>query len=172
MRARLSALALVAALSLPTDASAQDAAKPAPPPPCSSPEHRAFDFWLGAWRAETAEGRLAGHNTISLLLGGCALLEEFEGVDFRGTALMGYDAPSRAWHSIWVDASGAMLRLEGALRGESMVLVGESRDERGSMLIRNTWTPQPGGSVEYRLESSRDGGASWEDVTLLIYKRR
>jgi hypothetical protein len=173
MRARLSSLALVAALSLPTDASAEDAAKPAPPPPCSSPEHRGFDFWLGAWRVETPAGKHAGNNTISAILGGCALLEQWEGAGgVRGTSLSAYDEAAKRWRQTWMDAGGGVLLLEGGIEGGAMVMRGVTREPGGDVQERITWTKLEDGAVKQHWQQSRDGGATWTDAFVGIYARR
>jgi hypothetical protein len=147
---------------------------PAPQPTaCAAAEHRAFDFWLGAWRVETPNGQLAGHNTITKVLGGCALLEQWEGArGFRGTSLNAWDASTRRWRQTWMDASGAVLRLEGGIEGGAMVLRGVSREEQGERLERITWTPLEGGAVRQHWQQSRDGGESWTDAFVGIYRRR
>jgi len=42
----------------------------AAPSPCSSPEHRLFDFWLGDWRVTKPDGSVAGTNHITREYGG------------------------------------------------------------------------------------------------------
>ena len=38
--------------------------QPAPPrpAPCTAPEHRQFDFWIGEWPVKTPDGKVAGAN--------------------------------------------------------------------------------------------------------------
>ena len=45
---------------------------------CNEPERRQFDFWLGAWQVDGAQGP-AGHNRIESIEDGCALLEHWRG---------------------------------------------------------------------------------------------
>ena len=62
--------------------------------PCSAPENRQFDFWLGEWDVTTPDGKLAGTNRITRILSGCALREEWSGAGgIRGTSLNVFDAP-------------------------------------------------------------------------------
>ena len=49
-----------------------------PPPACSSPEYRQFDFWLGEWDVSTPQGAPAGTNRVERILEGCALQEHWE----------------------------------------------------------------------------------------------
>ena len=79
----LSALAGILALTVGETETARppaagSAATPAPKP-CSSPEYRQFDFWLGDWDV-TEAGKPAGTNRITAILGGCAVREEWKGV--------------------------------------------------------------------------------------------
>jgi hypothetical protein len=185
-RGRDKACALAALLALAVGARADEAAKSSPPstsasaaeakpgpPPCSTPEHRAFDFWLGAWRVERPDGQLAGHNTISAILDGCALLEQWEGASgFRGTSLNAWDAGAKRWRQTWMDASGGVLLLEGGLENGAMVMRGVTRDAQGEQRERITWTPLAGGRVKQHWEQSRDGGGTWSDAFVGIYVRR
>jgi hypothetical protein len=112
MGARRAACALAALLALANGAVAEEGAPlvPAAPPPCASPEHRAFDFWLGAWHVETPAGKPAGRNTITSILDGCALLEQWEGAGgVRGTSLTAWDAATKRWRQTWMDSGGGVL---------------------------------------------------------------
>ncbi len=181
MRAARLAGALAATLALAGAAVAESGAPAAPatpvpapaPPACSGPEFRAFDFWLGAWRVETPAGKLAGHNTITAILGGCALLEQWEGTGgVRGTSLNAWDAATQRWRQTWMDTGGSVLLLEGAREGDAMVMRGVTRDPKGDVLERITWTPLGGGAVRQHWQQSRDGGATWADAFVGIYERR
>jgi hypothetical protein len=146
---------------------------PAETTPCSSPSHRAFDFWLGAWRVETPDGKLAGHNTITSILGGCALLEQWEGAGgSRGTSLNAYDAATKRWRQTWMDARGAVLLLEGGLENGAMVMSGVTRETSGAILERITWSKLAGGAVKQHWQQSRDDGERWTDAFVGIYRPR
>jgi len=140
------------------------AAATAAPKPCATPDHRQFDFWLGEWEVTAPGGKVAGHNRISAILGGCALREEWTGASGNtGTSLNMYDAGARKWRQTWVDDGGTVLLLAGELKAGKMVLVGESPAAGGkTSLQRITWTPQPGGRVRQLWDSSADGGKTWK----------
>jgi hypothetical protein len=143
-----------------------DTQPPATPPPvqdCRAPEHREFDFWLGAWDV-TNNGKAAGTNRIEGDLSGCVLVEQWKSASGgRGTSLNFFDRRKKSWHQTWIDAQGNALELDGALVGKSMILKSApQRDASGKTAIqRITWTPNADGSVRQHWESSNDGGKTW-----------
>jgi hypothetical protein len=141
---------------------AEGAARPAP---CSRPEHRAFDFWIGEWDVTTPDGRRAGENRIEVTSGGCVLQESWSGAGgMTGTSLNGYDPGDGRWHQTWMDSNGLRLELSGGPSGEAMVLEGErpSTQRPGARVLhRIRWEPRSDGSVRQLWEISEDEGATW-----------
>jgi hypothetical protein len=136
----------------------------APPAPCSAPENRQFDFWLGDWRVFKPDGSLAGMNRITREYGGCVVHEHYvTGKGYSGESLNIYDASRKLWHQSWVDSDGLLLTLEGRWDGKSMVLEG--------MKQRITWTPNADGSVRQLWESAGSTGG-WTVVFDGKYTRR
>lgn len=144
---------LVMALALTTSHAAT-------PVPCSSPEHRQFDFWLGEWQVRTPDGKVAGINRITSEYGGCVVHERYAtGRGYSGESLNVYDAARKVWHQSWVDDTGLLLTLEGRWDGKSMVLVGQAPDATGKVSRqRITWTPNADGSVRQLWETADDQG--------------
>src|SRR5262245_49467121 len=82
--------------------------------PCTSLEHRQFDFWTGEWDVTAANGKTAGTNRITPILGGCALREDWRGSGgLSGTSLNMWDPASKHWRQTWVDDRGNVLLLTG-----------------------------------------------------------
>src|SRR4051794_40501808 len=53
-----------------------------PSPDCADQTYRQFDFWIGDWDAFDADGsKLSARVKVTPILGGCALHEEYLGVD-------------------------------------------------------------------------------------------
>jgi hypothetical protein len=165
------ALMLVAALVV--EARGQS---PAPPsqPPCSAPENRQFDFWIGSWNVENPKGQFVGTNEITSILSGCALEENWKGAKgLVGTSYNTYDPLTRKWHQTWIDSSGSLLLLDGGLVDGKMVLTGTQPDSSGGTLQhRITWTPIDSESVRQFWESSTDGGKTWTVAFDGLYRRR
>lgn len=139
--------------------------------PCESPEHRQFDFWIGEWRVENANGELAGTNRIERILGDCALHESWEGAGGgKGFSYNIYDASAGAWHQTWVDDRGRLLQLDGGLQDGKMVLSGKRPGADGTQIMhRISWEKIPEGRVRQVWTISQDGGGSWRTVFDGIY---
>lgn len=114
------ALALLLSLVLPITARAQAPADGAGP--CSTPEHRQFDFWIGDWDIEQRildpDGdwlTFPARTSVRPALDGCALVEHWEGeVQFfwqgmeapdrlLGLSVRSYDADAGEWVIRWMD---------------------------------------------------------------------
>ena len=163
-------LFIVAALALLAPHPAAAAAAAAP---CSAPEFRQFDFWVGDWSVSKPDGTVAGTNHITREYGGCVVHEHYATPrGYSGESLNIYDASRGVWHQSWVDSTGLLLTLEGHLSGKSMVLEGASKAAEGPPLKqRITWTPNPDGTVRQLWESA-DARGQWTVAFDGIYSRK
>ena len=129
--------------------------------PCTGPEYRAFDFWLGDWQVHKPDGTLAGHNRITREYDGCVIHEHYTtDHGYSGESLNIYDASRKVWHQTWVDNSGLLLTLEGGMHAGAMVLQGQTVDADGKITRqRITWTPNPDGSVRQLWQATNRKGA-------------
>lgn len=156
-------LLIIPAECLPADD--KPVAPAAPPPSCTAPEFRHFDFWLGEWEVRGPSGKFVGRNRIAKAHKGCVIEENYTATGgFSGSSLNIYDADRKKWHQTWVDSSGGLLQLDGGLVDGRMVLIGESPSaeaEKGMAPQRITWSPLPDGRVRQLWEVSNDGGKTW-----------
>jgi len=132
---------------------------------CGGEAHRQFDFWQGSWVVYGPDGQVAGRNEIEPDLGGCVLREHWQGAGgLEGRSVNLFHAPEEAWHQTWVDSAGSLLRLDGGLDEDRMVLTGREpsrRDPEVTVFHRIAWEPMPRGMVYQRWRASRDDGATW-----------
>ena len=143
----------------------------APAKPCDSPDHRAFDFWLGEWRVETPDGKLAGHNSITRGYDGCVIEERWRGESgSNGTSLNIYDASTKQWHQTWVDNSGLLLQISGQYADGRMQMSGKRTENGKPMHDRITWSRIEGDRVRQLWEQSPDG-KTWTVAFEGIYIR-
>ena len=168
MNAGLSRAVLLAMLSMPL-------AGPAAEPPCSAPEYRQFDYWLGEWEVFNASGRKIGDNRITREQGLCVLHEHW--TDARGgtgESFNMYDRSRGAWHQTWVAATGNLLLLDGNPDVDgNMVLTGTQRMPDGSKVQnRISWVRQSDGAVHQVWEQSTDDGKTWKTAFLGVYRRK
>jgi hypothetical protein len=147
--------------------SATPAASAVPrPAPCTAPEYRQFDFWVGNWDVRDPGGTVVGTNRITREYDGCVVQEHWEAkgpIKQTGSSFNTYSVPGRHWHQTWVDSTGGFLLLDGGLVDGSMVLAGEMPARVGTGMMRHkiTFTPHPDGTVRQYWEVSRDAGKTW-----------
>ncbi len=142
--------------------------------PCASQENRQFDFWLGNWEVEDPTGKHVGTNSITSILGGCVLLENWKGDGgMTGTSLNKYVASTKQWHQTWMDDKGGFLALNGEFKGGKMVLQGNRKTKDGSSAIdRISWSKVKNDEVHQYWEQSTDGGKNWTVAFDGTYKRK
>lgn len=147
----------------------------APPstPPCTSAEHRQFDFWVGEWEVTLPNGHVAGRNRIRAVHGGCALEEQWTGAGgMTGSSLNAYNPSTDRWHQTWIGSDGVLLLLEGEFREGTMELAGVVVGRDGTRTHnRIRWTPNAG-TVRQLWEVSSDRGKTWTVAFDGWYRRR
>jgi hypothetical protein len=117
---------------------------------CSAPAQRQFDFWVGDWDVFERTGHRVARARVSLILDGCVLLEEYDGVDgHRGKSFSLYDSAAKRWRQTWVTNRGEVLDIQGGLDpGGAMALSGFDRDPAGApRQVRGRWIAETDGSV-------------------------
>jgi hypothetical protein len=182
----LSRLVMLAA-GFTSPALAQTAPPPATPPtpPCSAPEYRQLDFWVGEWDLEFTNpdgtiGRAENRITTDEQ-GDCVISEHFRqpgggpgGSDYTGASYSIYDAQTRSWRQLWVDNGGGMFDLRGGpVSGERHVFALTTIEPRGpnQLTMRMIWEDVTADSLVWRWQARQpDGG--WQDRWVLRYRRR
>jgi len=181
MRARHLGL-LAALVTVTPEAQVQNA--PAAPP-CSSPEYRQLDFWVGDWNVEFTQqdgsiGQATNHITKDEY-GTCAISEHFRqpggganGGDYIGGSYSIYDAVTKTWRQMWVDNGGAMFDLRGGpVTGERHRFQLTNIEPRGPKKapLRMIWEDVTADSLTWRWQKGNPD-SSWTDLWVLHYKRR
>ncbi len=148
--------------------------------PCSQPQQRQFDFWLGEWDLTWPgqNGGAAGHgtNNIKRILDGCVVEENFDGgmsMHLRGVSVSLFDARSGKWKQTWVDNEGGYLDFVGEFRDGQMVLQREAiRPDGAKVLQRMVYKNITSNEFDWSWERSLDGGKTWQVIWPIHYKRK
>lgn len=139
-----------------------------PTAPCTAPEFRQFDFWLGQWNAappDVGPGARQASSSITEEPGGCAVFEDFRDLDVHGVSISLYDPATAKWYQTFIDNLGGRIVLSGGLVAGAMVLTGPAQDSR------ITWEALAGDVRQFG-EDSGDGGSTWSTSFDLIYRPR
>lgn len=141
---------------------------------CDTVEAHEFDFWLGEWDVSWGDdGR--GTNTVTRILDGCVVLEEFDGAPseaFRGMSVSVYNPQQQVWQQTWVDNAGNYLDFVGGLLDGRMVLSRETVVEDRPIQQRMVWYNISDDELDWNWERSDDGGKTWEVLWHIHYRRR
>ena len=143
--------------------------------PCSAPEYRQFDFWVGKWKVyrKAAPDKQIANSLIEKLYEGCGIRENWMPLKGGGGGSLNIYLPDKnVWRQFWIDSEGSMADLTGVWNGKSMVLKGMwPQPDKPDQKHRVTFTPQTDGSVEQQGEASDDDGKTWQPSFDLIYRR-
>jgi hypothetical protein len=149
--------------------------------PCSRPEYRQFDFWLGEWEAFGLNGQKAGDSKISLILDSCIILEEWtsasvnQGIRYAGKSFNTYNAATKQWQQTWVDnVGGTNEYLLGRFDNNKMTYSSSPCPfSKDTMAIRKmTFTNLSHDKLRQHGEISKDNGVKWATEYDLEYRRR
>jgi hypothetical protein len=145
------------------------------PPPCASPEHHQFDFWIGDWDVKLPNGQPAGRNRVESIEGGCGLQENWTSAGptpNTGRSINAYSSGDHKWHQIWLGSGGLLMHLTGSLQGDTLTFSGTTTSRAGQTLQnRLAFTRRADGTVRQFWQTSPDG-ATWQTAFDGIYTRR
>ena len=170
-------LLMILALVLPLAVWAQEeAVEPAAKAsPCSAPEYRQFDFWIGDWDVHVPGGGLAGTNTIERAQRGCVLIENWTSASGgTGMSINYLDKATGEWVQVWNAEGGSQINIRGGMTDEGMLLVGTLHDVASGTTspFRGLWTELEDGRVRQFFEQSTDGGETWSPWFEGFYTRK
>ena len=149
--------------------------------PCSIPEFRQFDFWIGEWEAYGANGKKGGDSKISLILDSCIILEEWtsasvqQGFRYAGKSFNTWNAAAKQWQQTWVDNTGnTTAYTNGKFENKKIIFTTDpfpfSKDTVATR--RLTFFDLGPDKVRQLGEITKDKGMTWAIEYDLEYRRR
>ncbi|HEV7780253.1 MAG TPA: hypothetical protein VGO58_03255 [Chitinophagaceae bacterium] len=149
--------------------------------PCSKPEYRQFDFWIGEWEAFRPDGKKAGDSKVSLVLDSCVIMEEWtsatvtSGLRYAGKSFNTYNAATKQWQQTWVDnVAGSNEYLLGKFEKNQIIYSSSPFQlDKDTMAIRKmTFTNLSPSKIRQHGEISKDNGNTWTTEYDLEYRRK
>ncbi len=149
--------------------------------PCSSPEFRQLDFWVGQWEAFGPKGIKAGDSKISIIIDSCVILEEWtsaavqQGLRFAGKSFNTYNLATKQWQQTWVDNTGNTTEYLRGIGSKDQVIFYADKvsDGQGNIFRRRlTFTKLTNDTVRQFGERSDDEGKTWATEYDLEYRRK
>jgi hypothetical protein len=166
--------ALLAGLSA-TSALAQTSAPGSSP--CSGPEYRSLDFWVGDWIAEDQQGRPIGTNRITRdEYGSCVITEHFRLDDgsLVGHSISIYVPRLKRWRQNWVDNQGSYFDLVGepVTAADHVFYFENKRIAEPQPFQRMIFQDVKPDSFTWRWQSRPNAGQPWKDSWVIVYRRK
>lgn len=149
--------------------------------PCSAPEYRQFDFWIGEWEAFGPKGNKAGESKVTLILDSCIIFEEWtsasvqQGIRFAGKSFNTWNATTKQWQQTWVDnVGGTNEYLQGKFENNQIIYTSKPfQFRKDTMAIRKmTFTNLSADKLRQHGEISKDDGKNWSTEYDLEYRRK
>jgi hypothetical protein len=161
-------------------ATALEAAPVLTAPPCDTPAHHQFDFWIGEWQVfDATTDKLVAFDRVEKLYEGCIVQQNMNfvsdmyrrpGAKYRLAGISVNRFDGEAWLELWADNQWGAIAMRGAL------------DEHGSMVFKSVvpsrnrdlkivWEKQADGGVRILQYVSPAGSGKWEKYGDLMYRR-
>ena len=145
--------------------------------PCSGPEFRTLDFWVGDWVAQDQNGQAIGTNRITRdEYGDCVITEHFRLGDgsMIGHSVSIYRPGLKQWRQTWVDSQNSFFDLVGGpVSGSDHVFVFENKRVTDAQPFqRMIWEDVKPDSFTWRWQSRAKADQPWADSWVILYKRK
>ncbi len=146
------------------------------PEPCSTPEFRQMDFWIGDWEVSNPKGEVVGTNRIEQILCSCVIMENWKGKGGSvGHSFNIYNQLTKRWEQTWVDNQGNVIYFHGQWDEDAgeLVYFCETLDPTGGPLwYQMIFTPHKDGSVNQVWKASVDAGRTWDLLFDGTYRKK
>lgn len=172
-------LGILFLLLIAVSALAQQSNQTPPQNPCTLPEQKQLEFWVGewdlTWPGQTSGQTGHGTNNIKRIMDGCVVQENFSAMaqPLRGTSVSMFDIATRKWKQTWVDNQGSYLDFTGEFKDGQMILSREATGPNGAKsLQRMVYKNISANEFDWSWESSKDDGKTWQVQWPIHYKRK
>ena len=149
--------------------------------PCSRPQFRQFDFWIGEWEAYGLNGKKGGDSKISLILDSCIILEEWtgagvqQGLRYAGKSFNTWNAALQQWQQTWVDNTGNTTAFtKGKFENNKIIFTTDPFPfSKDTIAVRRlTFFNLGADKVRQLGEITKDKGNTWATEYDLDYRRK
>lgn len=132
-----------------------------------------MDFWVGEWDV-TAQGQKVATSKISLIEGGCIVLEQYSQRDgYTGQSFNYYNHALGRWRQIWVDRGGNISEFSGEYKDGAMRYEGVSYPLGQAKVLRRMILFNLGRDEVRQLSyRSADDGRTWHVNYDFLYVRK
>jgi hypothetical protein len=131
---------------------------------CASAGIEGLHFVVGNWLVRDSVGGITGTYTARNVSAGCAMIEQWRGVNGRGEGMgvIEYQPVDGRWKRTFTHYDGHVLVLEGKLAGATLLLQGNDYQLGQARANRIIWRARSDGMFAVRWEQALPGTDSWQ----------
>ncbi len=141
-----------------------------------------FDFLTGAWRIDNwsiVDGAwlaYPGEATVHAILSGVGSVEELRipARNFSGMGLRLLDVENRIWADHWVNARSGVITTpgqQGSFENGTGIFVTDAQESGQPVKYAGVWDQITPVSCRWRQAASRDGGQTWDQNWIMLWRR-
>ena len=144
--------------------------------PCSTEQHRQFDFWVGDWEVMNQDDQVIGHSKVELILNDCVIFENWQSANpgYAGKSLNYFNRSTNKWNQKWIDTNGIPIEFEGVFNKQDQALyyTATTKDREGKEVLNKlSFYKKSKDYVNQIWEQSIDKGKTWTTVFDGHYKK-
>ena len=95
------------------------------------------------------------------------------GMTYRGHLIIPYDREKKEWQSAWMDDIACRQSIHtGAYENGAMVVEGDDIRTGASLRMRITTARKSDTELDWKMEMSADGGATWMTTSTAVYRKK
>lgn len=133
-------------------------------------EYKRLDFWLGEWEVYVKDKKTAT-SSITKSEGGCTLHEDYKTLNgYFGRSMNYYDPADQKYTQIWIDQRNSITTFKETVSKEGYLKM-QADDGKGTLTAMDYTLDATTGNVTQTMESSTDGGKTWKQSFVGVYKK-
>lgn len=134
-------------------------------------EYKRLDFWLGEWDVYV-KGKKTATSSITKSEGGCTLHEDYKTLaEFYGRSMNYYDPKDKKYTQIWIDKFNGITVFKEVDSRDGYLKM-QADDGKGTLTNMDYTLDPTSGNVTQTMEGSKDGGKTWKQSFVGVYKKR
>ena len=140
--------------------------------PCHfSDQYKPLDFWIGEWDVYIKDKKTAT-SSITKSEGGCTLHEDYRTQsEYFGRSMNYFDPEDKKYTQIWIDKFNSITTFKEVEARKGYIKL-QADNGKGTLTNMDYTLDMTTGNVTQTMEGSKDGGKTWKNTFVGVYKKK